>query len=344
MSVLEEARSFVNDFNQQYEAKHEAFENQFWGTKMALKDESYTAENLSKTKTEMENLLSDPTVLEKAQHYHKQLLEQETSSSASTDPALMQVLSIIVRTASCYTMPPAAKQIREATATLESTLEMARNSMTLGYTDPTTKEFVKASSVALRNTLSTEANEAKRQAAYEGLSSIGPFVLDHGFVEIIKQRNQLARALGFEDYYDYKVQGAEGFSKKRLFEMLDRLEQGTRPILEQARAEFSQQYGEEALQPWNMPFKMKGSIVAQMDPYFPFGKAVERYVQSYAAMKIQYQGATLNLDLLDRQNKYSNGTYNHTTVGWRVKRPQIGNSQVSFFQVFHLCRELFKFE
>lgn len=49
-------QAFVNKFNQDYEQKHLAFETQFWGTKMALADREevkFSAENLSKTKTEM---------------------------------------------------------------------------------------------------------------------------------------------------------------------------------------------------------------------------------------------------------------------------------------------------
>lgn len=50
------AQAFVDEFNQSYEAKHLAFEQQFWGTKMALSDKPdlvFSAENLSKTKTQM---------------------------------------------------------------------------------------------------------------------------------------------------------------------------------------------------------------------------------------------------------------------------------------------------
>jgi hypothetical protein len=55
----------------------------------------------------------------------------------------------------------------------------------------------------------TSKDEAIRKAAYEGLRSVGPFVLENGFVEIIKLRNKMAKS-GFIDYYDYKVTNAEG--------------------------------------------------------------------------------------------------------------------------------------
>ncbi len=52
------------------------------------------------------------------------------------------------------------------------------------------------------------------------------------FTEIVKVRNRLAKAAGFRNYYDMKLQQAEGFSLEVLFGMLDGLEQQTRPIME----------------------------------------------------------------------------------------------------------------
>jgi hypothetical protein len=301
------AQAFVDRFNADYETKHEAFEQQFWGTKMALAntdETTYSAENLTKTKTEMENLLSDPDVGKQAETLKKQVLDGD----ASVDTDLVKTLDIIIRTCRCYDMSsaPEAKKLREETLRMESELEMARNEMQLGYT-LLDGSYHPMSSTGLRNEMRTSNDEAIRKAAYEGLRSVGPFVLDNGFVEIIKLRNKMAKSLGFIDYYDYKVTNAEGFGKAKLFEILDGLETGTRSIMVSAREELAKRHGEDALEPWNISFKMAGSIVVKQDPYFPFATAVERYVRSYAALGITYQGATMNLDLLDRPKKFSNG-------------------------------------
>ena len=88
-----------------------------------------------------------------------------------------------------------------------------------------------------------------------------------------------------------------------MFEILDGLEKGTRPIMEKARQELAKRHGKDALEPWNISYKMAGSIVKKLDPYFPFEKSVERYAKCYAALNISYEGSTLNLDLLDREKK-----------------------------------------
>jgi len=113
-----------------------------------------------------------------------------------------------------------------------------------------------------------------RKACYEGLTKIGDFVTENGFVELVKVRNRMAKTLGFLDFYDYKVTNAEGFGKIALFEILDTLEKGTRPILEEARKRFADENGgADALEPWNLGFLMAGDVTRRMDPYFPFEKS-----------------------------------------------------------------------
>ncbi len=52
---------------------------------------------------------------------------------------------------------------------------------------------------------------------------------------------------------------AEGFGKRRLFEILDDLESQSRPILEAARARLAAEKGASALEPWNTGYKLAGA-------------------------------------------------------------------------------------
>lgn len=233
--------------------------------------QSYSTDLLAQTKKEMEDLLSDPKILTNAKA-HKSAVssvvaatgEEEEEKNEENHADLMKTLDVIIRTCQCNEFPTAeAKSIREETNKIEGTLEMSRNSMELGYVD-SKGEFQAVSSVALRNLMRTADDEVTRKAAYQGLRTIGPFVCDNGFLEVVKLRNKLAKLLGFEDYYDYTVTNAEGFSKKKLFEILDGLEEGTRPLMEKARAELKKRHGETALEPWNMGFVMAGSVIKKM--------------------------------------------------------------------------------
>lgn len=200
-----------------------------------------------------------------------------------------------------------AKQCYRDLVEMEGALERRRGEMALGYTDPESGEFVEASSVALGLKLRTADSEAMRQAAFEGLRSIEPFVIEHGFLDIVKQRNKLARLLGYEDYYDWKVSINEGFNKKQLFAILDDLAEKTEAACRRTLEELKDEKGEAATQPWNFSYNTSGDLTAEVDPYFPFAESFDRWGRSFAALGISYSGATLQLDLIDRKGKYSNG-------------------------------------
>ena len=167
-----------------------------------------------------------------------------------------------------------AKKLRAEATKIEGDLESARNHLSLGAT--INGQFEEMSSVGLRNKVRVDPDESVRKACYEGLTKIGDFVTENGFVQLVKVRNTMAKALGYLDFYDYKVTNAEGFGKIELFKILDTLESGTRPIMEAARKHFAEEKGgDSALEPWNISFKMAGDVTRRMDPYFPFEKSGE---------------------------------------------------------------------
>ena len=100
---------------------------------------------------------------------------------------------------------------------------------------------------------------------------------------------------------DYKVQQAEGFSKVKLFSILDTLLEGTDALLASARERLAAEKGTAALEPWNTGYMMAGDIEKQLDPYFPFETALATWGECFAKLGISYRGATMTLDLLDRK-------------------------------------------
>jgi Zn-dependent oligopeptidase len=175
----------------------------------------------------------------------------------------------------------------------------------------------------------TNDSEKIRESAYNGLRSIGPFVAEI-FCQIIKKRNVLAKSLGYEDFYDMKVTQAEGFSKRVLFGILDDLEVKTRPILEKALDHLKASKGERAALPFNQGYFLSGDTTALKDPYFPFANAVDAWVRSFAALGISYENATMTLDLVDREGKYSNGFCHWPQPAWVDKGNVWIPSQANF--------------
>merc|ERR1711971_138624 len=160
-----------------YEKVHVDFEDQFWGTKMALKDPKFTTDALSDTKGKMEKFLAEPKKLEEARHWLKSGLANDEQT---------RTLKMFERTFSCYIMESdEAKVLREEVTKKESELEDQRNKLKLGADLPGSG-FTELSSVALRNKMRTDTDEAVRKACYGGLCSIGPFICSNGFCDIVK--------------------------------------------------------------------------------------------------------------------------------------------------------------
>ena len=277
---------FIEQTNEEYDRLHEAYERQFWGERMALSSADYSPENESASKEALEAFLRDSDRLEKCHSLKEGLFTTERQK---------RILDGFVRVFDSYQMDPAAVSMRSDCVPLERALTESRKALTLSI-DGSSK-----SAPQLRTLLRTSADENVRQRAWNELRRVGPCVAD-GLCALVKRRNAMARALGFDDFYDYKVTKTEGFGKKKLFGMLDALRDGTATLNERARASLS----DDDRKPWNISRSTSGDETA-LDAYFPFGKALEAWGRSFAQMGIRYRGSTMTLDLLERQNKYSNG-------------------------------------
>ncbi|KAK9843964.1 hypothetical protein WJX81_000584 [Elliptochloris bilobata] len=295
----------VNDINSRYEQVHRAYEDNFWATKMALQGNNPA--ELARTKDEYDAFLADPSNLERV----------AAAEGGAPSEEQAKVLRVLRRTFATYIAEDErVSAIKAKLNALEAQLATSRNGMRLGYTDPDSGEFVAASSVLLRNLARTSPDERLRKACYEGLRTIGAHVVKP-FCEIVKLRNRLAKLCGAEDFYDYTVKQAEGFSKRELFKMLAPLEERTRPLTAAARAALAASKGADALEPWNLSYALSGDVERELDPYFPFEGAVDAWARCFAALDIKYRGATMRLDLCDRPGKYSNGFCHWPQVAWR---------------------------
>lgn len=312
---------FIENFNRNYELKHKTYEDNFWATKMNLA--GCSSASLASSKSELDTFLGDKAALAKVREYLQQ---------CDVTPEQTRVLQLFERTLLCYIVEdPAAVALKERINVLEAELAEQRNRMNLGYTNAA-GEFVKASSVQLRNTMRTSDSHAVRLSCLEAMRSIGPFVAEK-FCEIVVLRNQLARLQGFVDFYDMKVTQAEGFNKETLFGILDQLEAETRPIMEAGLNTLAESKGKpdfDPRQPENIGYALSGELAQRKDPYFPFEQAVDVWARSFAALGISYRGATMRLDLCDREGKYSNGFCHWPQPAWRTSTGEWVPSHTNF--------------
>ena len=301
---------FARTINHDYEALHTAKEDAFWVSYMGLAADSDAARKDFQTKEiALQRFLSDPA-----------RLAATRAALAGADDASDDVRAALagwVQTLEAHVIEgEEAQALAETIIEMEGELAGSRAKMKLGYQLPG-EEFEEASSVKLAVTIVSNENEAKRRAAWEGLKSIEPHVLANGFVEIVRDRNRLGRMMGGEDYYDWKAHRSEGMRKHEIFELLDDLEARTRESGRAALELLRSEKGDEATRPWNLRYNLGGSIAKEVDPHFPFSRAFERWGRSFAALGIDYRGAEMVLDLVDRKGKYENGFMHGPVPAWR---------------------------
>mmetsp|Transcript_12072 Transcript_12072/g.36231 ORF Transcript_12072/g.36231 Transcript_12072/m.36231 type:complete len:656 (-) Transcript_12072:500-2467(-) len=313
----QDTAGLIASLNEQYEQVHKAFEDQFWSSKMGLKGAS--SDSLARSKTDYETFLADEQRLRAT---------QEALKGEDVTPEQKHILKIIEKTFRVNQIEPQALPLKEQLNKLEAELGEHRGKMALGFTPPG-GEFQKASSVQIANKIRTDPDEGIRQAAWEGLRSVGPHVVEK-LCEVVKLRNKLAKANGFEDFYAYKLMGAEGMTKETLFGIMDGLEKDSRPIMEAARASIAKEKGDAALEPWSLSYSIAGDTEKALDPYFAFENAVDVWARTFAGLGIKYNDAVMRLDLCDREGKYSNGFCHWPQPAWRKPDGTWVPSQANF--------------
>lgn len=258
-------RSLQDEFVQLHSTK----EDLFWSVKMGMVDDTEAAQKaLSAAEIGMNRFLQNPDALR-----HLRDLQATGEGTAAQRRVLGGWLALFA--ANCIESPE-ARSLSEEIVVLEGELQRVRGGMKLGFIDPATGAFEAAGSNKLALMLRNDADPSRRRAAYEGLRSIETFVLENGFLDVVRKRNQLGRMLGHADYYAWRVHTVERMTKDELFGALDDLAARTAERSRAELASFAQRHGDGALDPWNFLFHRAGKLAAALDPYFGIGPAVRR--------------------------------------------------------------------
>ncbi len=215
-----------------------------------------------------------------------------------------EALSSWKRYFSLYQTPESVLDLRKRINDIETKVHKDMATAKEGYVDPKTKKFVKCSKLKMRNLIRTSDSEAIRKACHEATNDLGLRHLDD-YVKRAGLLNEYARALGYEDFYAYKIEMEEGMTKKELFKIFDEIYEKTKYAHVEIRELEKKMPG--LRKPWNFSYMMSGDFTKEDDQYYPFDQALIRWGRSFASVGVDFKQGRLQLDLLDRQSKYSNG-------------------------------------
>ncbi|HDZ8836575.1 TPA: peptidase M3 [Aeromonas veronii] len=288
------ARNYFNQLNADYLQVHRRKEDLFWSTYMGTSDDQagFTAAEQA-----YKAFCANPARLPELREMLVQADEDDLKRGLQGWIAFFECNVI---------EDPAAAALMDELVAAEAELFARRKGLKLTLLDEQGQQ-VAGSLPAASTSLAASPNETVRQSALAMFRTLEQWVVGNGFLEVVAIRNRFARAMGYRDYFDYKVRKNEQMSPEQLFAILDDFIARTDARLQQSLAELKAAKGEAALLPHNLRYCVSGDVTRQLDPYVPFSRALRDWVESFRRLGIQYRGATLTLDLLTREGKYENG-------------------------------------
>ena len=284
------ARALLVALNKTYLRLHKTYEDLFWI--------SYMGDH-SVNKKKDEALAKRDAFRADPKH-----IRQINEAMADASNEEKRRLELWLRFFNCYQSPKEALSLKNKINRLESALLKKRSTRKEGYIDPKTRKFVLASINKMTTMMKTNDDEAIRKACFKAREKLAVQFIDE-YIELVKLRNQYAQKLGYSDFYDFKVQREDGMTKKELFGIFDDIYRKTKYAFADIRKLEKKMPG--LRKPWNFSYMMSGDFIKEEDQYFQFDEALMRWGRSFAALGINFKGAALQLDLLDRKGKWNNG-------------------------------------
>ena len=317
-------QTLFDTLNTDYLAVHKTKEDLFWDTYMAVSDDHT---GFARAEEAYKNFISDPKRLAQVREAMTSLKEVPESAEKN---ALQQGLQGWLALFECNIVDSdEARGLMSELIAQESALFGKRSKLVMHHTNEA-GVIEEATLSMLSTNLGTNPNEAARQSSLDALLGLEQWVLDNGFLDIVKTRNAFARAQGFDNYFEYKVRKNEQMSGDDLFKILDDFEARTAKANQRGLDGLVAEHGVDAIAGRNLRFYMSGDVTRQCDPYLPFAKGLQRWVDSFRRLGITYRGATMQLDLLERKGKYQNGFCHGPIPSYFDKNGQWVAGQINF--------------
>lgn len=295
------ATQYLNDLNHRYLQLHRVKEDFFWDTYMGISDDHDGSTQAQTAWTQFlsagEQITTIRAQIDAAHNIADPELKQQTLTGLKGWLAMFESHALESQS---------AQQFKARLIQFESDLFEKKQQHPLYYRNEQ-GEQVEASIVTLSSTIRTNDNEAVRESAHQALLGLEQWLLENGFIELVKLRNEFARSLGYATFFDYSVAKKEKMTTEQLFTILDDFEQRTRDSHLRSLNNLADEKGEQSLSGHNFIFSFAGDVMRELDPYVPFSRSLRRWVESFGRLNIDYSGAELTLDLLDRKGKYPNG-------------------------------------
>lgn len=297
---MQTAKQYFDLLNSEYLVAHREKEDLFWSTYMATSDQT---DDFTAAEKHWTDFISNASRIGEIKAYLNEMSDHDQAENLDIRHGLKGWLALFESNA---LESEIEQTLKAELINAEAVLFEKKKNYLMTFTNEDGVQ-VEASSPALAANLRASDNEQVRASSHQAFLDLEQWVLSNGFIELVKLRNQFARALGFDNFFDYSVVKTEHMTTDELFTILDDFEKQTRETNTTSIKTLEDEKGTDALKPHNFFFSFAGDATRALDPYMPFSQSLRAWVESFGRLNIDYAGAELTLDLLDRKGKYQNG-------------------------------------
>jgi peptidyl-dipeptidase A len=298
-------------------ARVEALETELQPLNLASNEAFWQLQTTGDERWEAESVRLDTelrTVLSRPDAYRELLAAAENGETA--DPLLARQVTLLVNAHRPNQLP---KETIERIVTLEKSLETRFNTFRAEL------DGERVSDNRIREVLERSDDLGLRRRAWEASKQIGAEVADD-LLRLVGMRNEAARSLGFPTYYSLMLECDE-LDENELFELLERVDEGTRPLFERYKARLDEllaaRFGIPVAEvgPWHYAdpfFQEAPAAEVDLDAWFE-GKDVEELTRRY------FESVGFDItDLLARSDLYEReGKSQHAFCVWMNRREDI---------------------
>ena len=297
---MQTAKQYFDLLNNEYLAAHREKEDLFWSTYMATSDKT---DDFTAAEKRWTDFISNASRIGEIKAYLAELSGNNKAESLAVQHGLKGWLALFESNA---LESEVEQKLKAELISAEAVLFDKKKNHLMTFIDENGTQ-VEASLPALAANMRASDNEQVRASSHQAFLDLEQWILNNGFIALVKLRNKFARALGYNNFFDYSVVKTEHMTTDELFTLLDDFEKQTRDTNLLSIKTLEDEKGAFAIKPQNFYFSFSGDATRALDPYMPFSRSLRAWVESFGRLNIDYSGAELTLDLLDRKGKYQNG-------------------------------------
>src|SRR6478735_1912217 len=245
---MQSAREYFDYLNHAYVAVHKAKEDLFWSTYMGTSDDHA---GFTRAEGAYKEFIGDPAKLART---HDELAALRAAPPSQERQELLHGLGgwLALFEANIIDSPGGRSLMREIVDAESKLFEQKRAYEPRHLNEQGSWEV--ASLPMLSTNIATNRVEECRKSSFDAFRDIERWVLDHGFLDLVRLRNRFARALGYDNYFELKLQKNERMTTSALLALLDDFVSQTDEGNARALAALRARHGESATAPWNLRF------------------------------------------------------------------------------------------